>query len=78
MLPTVDGRLFAIKGGNFQLAVKLLAASQARVRQPKHLTTIERANGTYYLHSEVLAFWTIMTIRQGTAPQRSAHAWFSM
>ncbi len=53
MLPTVDGRLFAIEGGNFQLAVKLLAASQARVQQPKQLTTIERANGSYFLCSQV-------------------------
>ena len=53
MLPTVDDSLFALEGGNFQLAVRLLQAARVQLRQPAEVTTIEGGNGTYLLHLEV-------------------------
>lgn len=54
MLPTIDGRLFALEGGNFQLAVRLLSACNARLHQPSKVETVEQAdNGSYLLHTQV-------------------------
>jgi hypothetical protein len=53
MLPTVDSRLFAIKGGNFQLPEKLLEAAAVKLVLGSEVMAIERADSSFYIHLSV-------------------------
>lgn len=42
LLPTIDGRLFKIKGGNYQLAERLLNAVKAKLHIRSTVTRVHR------------------------------------
>lgn len=51
LLPTIDGRLFRLKGGNRQLAVRLIRAANATLHQGVEVTRIhKRHSGCFDLH----------------------------
>ena len=53
MLGAIDGRLFNIKGGNRQLAERLIKASDASLHLGTRVTGIyRREHGTYELHTK--------------------------
>ena len=53
MLGAIDGRLFNIKGGNRQLAERLIKASDASLHLGTRVTGIYRGeHGTYELHTK--------------------------
>jgi len=52
MLPTVDGRLFQIQGGDFQLPAKLLGAAAVELIVGTKVTAVERDGSVFHLHLE--------------------------
>lgn len=53
MLPTVDSNLWAIEGGNFQLAERLVQASNASSHIPVHISAVRKSGAFYTLESQV-------------------------